>query len=701
MTGATFRIQRVGIEGFKAFGTPQSLDIGDHLFIFGRNGHGKSSVVEAIRWCLFGLADRPETEVRNVFYSAAECRVELDLRGPGGGVWKMQRRLRPGSGRSDLTILGPDGTAVPQSKVFPHIARLGPREGTHIIFASQQASHRRPQTDITDFDKVLYSYLRIEDVPDLLNRLESEIEEQDENEKQLAEEVNGVEESLRSDLTDLRSRIDEILTAAPWPGGTVPTNAETDARIRAFVDECGGKVQRTDGGAVTREWLLAEAERAIQQMSASNKATLQTEVNAARLALQRLATARQTLQVVGEQLAAAEGRLTVCEGDLEKALQGTTKVTLTAEREGLVSEDARLASYLALAQQAASYVESFEPTACPTCEVTTDPAQLLAALTAKIASDEQSAELAGALAAVNARLSAITVAELALTTARASLAQIRTRAAQAQKELDALVDDASDHNSADRTTQRLAERVRQLELEQTNAGSIVALKRTALKSLQAEARFQEYRAREEALAYALDGGMEPARDAHREFAEVLDTLRAIREALQEAFNKTLNSTLSQIADLMTEVYGRLTQQASFPRVVVESGPTATTRTVRVRVTSDRTPGESFEPSEVLNGQAFNALNLVPYFVFSQFQAEALELDCLLIDDPSQSFDTSRVELLLKELATAATHAQLIVASHEAERFEPFIAKYFEPSSYRVLRVSAFAPDRGPTLEWNA
>ena len=190
----------------------------------------------------------------------------------------------------------------------------------------------------------------------------------------------------------------------------------------------------------------------------------------------------------------------------------------------------------------------------------TDPRQLLAALTAKIASDEQSAELAGALAAVNARLSAITVAELALTTARASLAQIRTRAAQAQKELDALVDDASDHNSADRTTQRLAERVRQLELEQTNAGSIVALKRTALKSLQAEARFQEYRAREEALAYALDGGMEPARDAHREFAEVLDTLRAIREALQEAFNKTLNSTLSQIADLMTEVYGRAAEQ---------------------------------------------------------------------------------------------------------------------------------------------
>ena len=80
-------------------------------------------------------------------------------------------------------------------------------------------------------------------------------------------------------------------------------------------------------------------------------------------------------------------------------------------------------------------------------------------------------------------------------------------------------------------------------------------------------------------------------------SEVLDTLRAIREALQEVFNKTLSSTLPQIADLMTEVYGRLTQQASFPRVVVESGPTTTTRTVRVRITSDRARGESFEPSK--------------------------------------------------------------------------------------------------------
>ena len=63
-------------------------------------------------------------------------------------------------------------------------------------FASQQSTRRRPQADITDFDKVLYSYLRIESVPDLLDRLEREIEEQAEIEQQLAEEVNDAEESF-------------------------------------------------------------------------------------------------------------------------------------------------------------------------------------------------------------------------------------------------------------------------------------------------------------------------------------------------------------------------------------------------------------------------------------------------------------------------------------------------------------------------
>jgi hypothetical protein len=219
-----------------------------------------------------------------------------------------------------------------------------------------------------------------------------------------------------------------------------------------------------------------------------------------------------------------------------------------------------------------------------------------------------------------------------------------------------------------------------------------------LKNLQTEVKFQGYRSREELLLDLLGRGLEPIREAHREFVDLLDTLGNIRDMLQDAFNSALNTTLPEVGGLMSDVYGRLTQQASFTQIAVQAGPPTAARSLRLKVTSGRTPGVFFEPSEVLNGQAFSALNLVPYFVFSQFQADALELDCLLIDDPSQSFDTSRIELLLGELATAASHAQLIVASHEGDRFEPLIDKYFPAGSYGVLRVTGFTPEAGPILE---
>ena len=697
MPGATFRIRGLQIEGFKAFAAPQSIAIGGHVFVFGKNSLGKSSVVEAVRWCLFGLADRPEAEVRNVFYSDGDCKVELELDGPRG-VWSIQRRLRPGSGRSDLVIRDPDGANVPQSSVFPHMARLGPREGTHIIFASQQVSYRRPQADITNFDRVLYSYLQIEDVPDLLNRIDRDVEEQAEVERQLAKELDDAEESIRVDLSNLRGRMEEILTASPWPGVSVPTNAETDARIRAFVKESGGSLERYDGGAVNRDWLLAEATRAIRELSAVTEEDAREQLSVARELLEELANAKQAFEAGNEKLTKANGAVDSCERDLRDSLGTTTKEQLLSERDEFARQDKQLADRVALAEQATRYLEEFLPAECPVCDVGVDGADLLSRLESRIESGVH-VEAAEAPKIVKAHLETIEAVEAALTAAKERCIAAELEEAIAQEQLKRLLDDPTDLSSSERTVERLAERVRQLELEVNESGALSAAKRTALKNLQAEARFQGHRSRAERLQRNLESGIQPARDALREFADVLEALRAVREALQESFNNTLNGTLPRISELMTDVYGRLTQQTSFPNIAVESGPTDATRTLRVRVTSDRTPGESFEPSEVLNGQAFNALNLVPYFVFSQFQAEALELDCLLIDDPSQSFDTSRVELLMRELASAATHAQLIVATHEKDRFARLIERYFAPGTYRVLEVTSFDPGLGPTLEY--
>lgn len=683
------------IEGFKAFAARQSFEFGGHVFVFGKNGLGKSSVVEAIRWCLFGLADRPETEVRNVFYSLGDCRVELQLEGPGGR-WRIQRRLRPGSGKSDQVIHDPSGASVQQSEVFPHLARLGPREGTHIIFASQQSTRRRPQADITDFDKVLYSYLRIEDVPDLLHRLKQEIQDQAEIERKLAEEVEDAEQRIRSEVEELDNRIQENLAAAPW-GPTIPTNDETDARIRRFVEECGRSPERSDGRPVTREWLLAEADRAVQEFSAESEGAVQDRLNKVSAELQELVKAIENLQECTDQLARAQARVETCQRDLENTRGNTSEQQLITERDALARRGDQLERRRRLEDLAVDYFGDFSPEDCPVCDGQVDSADVLSQLQSRIGSDPDTVE-PGQLKSVQARLDQIGAARESLETAETAYESAESNEGVARRHLRTLLNDPPDLSNSSHAVDRLREKVQELKLELKESGSLVGARRDALKKLQAEARFHRNRSRKEMLRQRLKSGLGPAREAHGEFNDVLETLRAIYDALQETFNSTLNGTLPQIGALMTEVYDRLTQQASFPKIVLESGRPDAPRTLRVQVTSDRTPGQFFEPAGVLNGQAFNALNLVPYFVFSKFQAEALELDCLLIDDPSQSFDTSRVELLMRELEAAATHAQLIVASHEEDRFRRLIKQHFSSDSYRVFRVTSFAPDVGPTFE---
>ena len=291
---------------------------------------------------------------------SGECKVELELEGPRGR-WSVQRRLRPGSGRSDLTIRDPNGKKVPESEVFPNLAHIGSHEGAHIIFASQQSNHRRPQADITDFDKVLYAYLRIDDIPRLLDQLKREFEEQAERARKLGAEVEQVEESLRSKLNELSSRTAEILAAAPWPGETVPTTAETDGRIREFVEECEGSLERADGGRVTRKWLLEEAGRAIRKLSAATREVARIKLGQARIARSRFTSAKKRVEELREKHHSAQARLKACEHDLTSLLRGRSKQQWQNRHDELVRQGARRERFVTLGRQAATYYKDSRP----------------------------------------------------------------------------------------------------------------------------------------------------------------------------------------------------------------------------------------------------------------------------------------------------------------------------------------------------
>ena len=82
----------------------------------GANGHGKSALLDAMTWCLWGQA---RTGSRNhdglITYGESECRVELDFQAQGQTYRAIRRRRSTGRGRSELDLFVLDDADHPRA----------------------------------------------------------------------------------------------------------------------------------------------------------------------------------------------------------------------------------------------------------------------------------------------------------------------------------------------------------------------------------------------------------------------------------------------------------------------------------------------------------------------------------------------------------------------------------------------------------
>ncbi len=700
MPRARFRLHSATLEGFKGFTETQTITFsGKHAFLFGKNGSGKSSIVEAIRWCLFGLAERRETEVLNAYYAPGECQVDLALQS-SEGLWHVRRRLRPGAERSRLTITNPEGQEVLQSQVFPYLARMGPKEGTHVIFAAQQATGRRPQADVSNFHKVLYLYLHLEDVPDLLERLDKILEEQNSAREDVASEIGEIEDSLREKLAQVTLSLNELLRNPPWAQSGIPTQAETETTINSFAFEVARLVNESLATGILASEALEKAEQWCQKLANTDREEQRKKRDEQRSKGITLRTHLQTLDEAEKSQGETVANITEIEKELVSVLGGQSLEDIKAKIGLLKKKMLESSAKLAIAKSAQEYFESYSPAECPVCLTKCDAEELREKV--KVGIDQGTPEQIGLVREVeslqnihqravelsNRLINSKTLVQTAQEKHTNTMLKIRTL-------LGLSGDSSLDKENIKAHLSSIESSVRTLEENLESTESHHAERRKRVEALRGELRFHKYRDEQQKLQKRLTIGLEPIREQLRELVELENTVHNIRETLGQAFNEAIDRALPHLNSMMTQVYQRLTGQKSFEKMYVQRVNVDGGRNLEVRVGSERIPGQLFNPDDVLNGQANSALRLVPYFVFSQFQAESLELDLLLIDDPSQSFDTSRIDSLLQELANAGSHAQLIIATHEDERFNPQIDRYFASGEYEVIRFAEFDVKKGP------
>lgn len=695
MSGRKYKIQKINIANFRGITEGRTIDVGEkHLFLLGPNGYGKSTVVEAIRWCLFGSpSGQPEIEVRNTFYPAEASEVLINLVA-GDKILNVRRQLSPGASRSRQTITDGGGKEVLLREAFPQITRLGSPTGTQVIFAAQHAAGRQ-QTEIQDFSKVLYFYLGIEEIPEFLEKLRKIVEERQAERDDLANSLEKFAHELREKQALIQGKKEEITENPPWGKGSIPTRAESDRKINTLFKEMARMVEDMPAEGLSCPQKLQKIEEWSDELSSKEQAKLKTNLEELQEKNTEALNCKDDWQKTRELIESSKAKISEIEDSERSLLGGQTINALKTHLEKAEKEYNETSLCSEILQLFSVYREKYHPSCCLICNATLTTEEFDKGPV--VADDGYSA-----FEELRERVAKITEVQKELNSFQENLLSLERRneelARDAQKitgKEDATLDDL------DQLIKELNETIRALHGQLDDAQSEQGKRNRRINELKAEERFHYYQDQVAAIEKVLSKDIEGPRNVLAEYDSFLATLEKVGKLMLDTFNKQIDSAIPTLADELTKVYAKLTGHPSYDGVAITKQSSELKKMeparLELQVTSTRCPDRSF-PVNVLNGQAARALQLVPYFVFSDYWHELMELDLLLVDDPSESFDTSHLDNLMNVLHLVASHTQLVVASHESDRMQPLIEKYFAENERCILEVADFDPFKGPNFE---
>ena len=704
MPNSAFRVEGVAIEGFKAFTKRQTFEFsGRHVFLFGPNGSGKTSIVEAIRWCLFGLASRGGEIVKNQFYAEGPCIVQLTLASPDG-LWMLQRRLRSSGGESDLTVRDPNGTERNLEDAFPQLSRIGPSAGTHVIYAAQQPSSRRPEADITDFRYVVYRYLGIEEIPRLAGVLLELSKDWQIQEDEICQAVDALGEQISQRISDIDNSLSRINSDPPWGSGMTPTNAETNRKIEKLASDAnnlGAEISTGELNNLDPDSKLYEIDTAISLYLSRGmtdlKQKLTEKTNQHKTAESSLVRIRSAVDGIADENAH------LCELRTETAsvLNGSEidelKEELRLIEADLKTSQLKLDMVRAIVRYLGTFEHEISSGLCPACDTVVELDDLKSrAEELQNTGDRRTNDILALRDRLRDRVSSVHRHARRIAEVEGKIAQFQTDISsileEAARELDfpsqPSMEPFAEYVEDLRLTCQKMQTTVDSENETNNAWAI------RIENYRQELRFQKLRGLKSRLESLYEGRFIPLHDSLKDLTEMRDVANQTRMLLNLRLKERLENDLPPVAQEMTDVYLRLTETPTFDSISIHQGENQDGElTLALHVSSSRGPGRWGLDHGILNGQAMNAIQLVPYFVFSRYQEGPL-LDLLLLDDPTQAFDTRKIKLLLTELHAATSHATLFVATHEEDKFVPVLREFFdgnEIKAYKSLGINADGP----------
>ena len=687
-----FRVQTVAIEGFKGFTIRKEIDFrGRHVFLLGENGNGKSSIIEAIRWGLFGSTRRQNEIVANQGY-ARRCRVEITLMREGK-QWNLRRTLIRGvSGGSDAVLTDELGQDQPIREIMPQLDSLDAGEGTHIIFAPQATPLRRQPEDLSSFARTVLNHLGLAAPQSLLSQIDNFLAEQELAEKNLGEKLNDARSRIDNQIAYLESQRGRILNSQPWEGDLPPSSAQSEGKARAIIQEITGKPPEGSLSGVSLTALIDYAEEALQGKRNQNQGELEG----------RLADVKKRLNTLGlfytrqENIEKHQSEVQDFQSKLAAILAGMS----LEELRNSVKEEQAKADAAALRQRIVEdsisllHHEEVESVFCPICGTEHRRHDLESKL--QQTSSQQSTDTSSRVSRLETLLKQAEgfgrdiqklKGELtSLTKNRDTFRNILNtddskELAEPVKtdKIKALMDSHSTHKSS-------------IEVQIENQEGWFNDKQAKLSKMRDEGRFHQIQIDLVSLHQSRNRFGQVQR-RYEEFVSFGESVRTIQQAIKSCLSERLEGEIPNLSEDLSRVFSALTRHPWYDRLTIAKDILPK---LELRVTSSQDPTSS-HPTGVLNGQAESALDLVPYFTFSQANDTPTEVYLVLLDDPTRAFDEEHIEILVERLAELGRSVQLMVASQETNRFRKLLPEKFDTGSYVVVEPARWSYHDGPEL----
>ncbi len=694
MADSGFRVQAVEIEGFKGFTTRKEIDFrGRHAFLLGQNGKGKSSIIEAIRWGLFGSTGRPNETVANQRYSEV-CRVVITLMREGK-KWNLQRTLLRGTGGgSEAKLTDEQGQRHFIGKIMPQLAFVDAGEGTHIILAPQSTSLRRQPEDLAPFEKTVFDYLELTSPRLLLSQVESFIEDQHSVEESLGQQITDIRDNINNRITEFKGKRGNILRSPPWGRNRPPSVAQSENEARDLIKEITRGPSDESLLGVSLDALIADAEDALNNRRDQDQSGLKTELAEnikRRDGLKALRDIQGKVETLQNEINNIQSRLKdTLEGvSLDEARKNFDEARSAADADALRRQIVENAISLLRRDQA-------ESAHCPVCEeehqrqdldatLQRTVSQLAGNITLGLIQQENRLKQAEELNR-QAKLYRSKLKELKQ---NANTARMRIAQGNAQ-ELPEQVSTEHLDKMIDRCLKCEASIEEQINGQEDGLATLEA----RLSKLRDEENFHRLQDELKRLEKSRNQ-LGKVQNAYNGLVSFGESVQAIKEAIQTCLIGQLKEGIPKVSKNLSKAFAALTHHPWFDRLTLAENKLPK---FDLKVESSQDDSGRRHPTGVLNGQAESALALVPYFAFSQADDTPTEVYLILLDDPTRAFDEEHTKILIECLAELGHRVQIMVASQETVRFRELLPKKFEPDSYVVVEPTQWSYQDGPDLK---